>query len=105
MNIKRFIIATLCATFAAFCLTVLVFSFPDYREPTPFENICTDIWIVFSWPLIAIGSLLVLEYPPFIHQDPPIFYILSWIATGLFWAFIMEMFFKFKKRRKRTISN
>jgi|SRR5215469_1352710 len=104
MNIKRFIIVTLCATLAAYCLSILVFSFPDFR-PTPIENFCTDIWAVYSWPLIAIVSLLDLIDHPFINEDPPILYILWWLATGLFWALIVELLFKFKARMKGKFSN
>jgi hypothetical protein len=96
----RFVAIAFCATLAAFGLTFLVFSFPDTRPPTHFENICTWIWAVFSWPLIvsAFFSHTHTEEPPLIV------YILLWIVSGLFWAFIMELIFKLKAKTGK-ISN
>ena len=88
LKVWRFVPVAFCAALVAFGLTFLVFSFPDTIPATHFENICTLIWAVFSWPLCVLCSIF--------HNggDDLIVYILGWIVSGLFWAFIVELIFK-----------
>jgi hypothetical protein len=98
LRVWRFLAIAFFATFVVFGLNFLVFSFPDTRPPTHFENIWTYIWIVFSWPLVVLCSIF--------HNggDDLVFYILGWIGSGLFWAFIVELIFKLKSKTGK-ISN
>jgi hypothetical protein len=96
LKIWRFVAVAFCATLAAFGLTFLVFSFPDTRPPTHFESICTWVWAAFSWPLVLSSF--------FCKEDSLIVYILSWIVSGLFWAFIVKLLFKVKAKTGK-ISN
>jgi hypothetical protein len=99
MNIRRFIIVAFSATLVSAGLFFLVvLCFPDVTPLTTFEKIWTCVWAVFSWPII-IAALLFREDPPLIVC------ILLWIVTGLFWAFIVELLFKFVGRRKSKTSN
>jgi len=94
-RVKRFVIIAVFATVAVVGLFVLVFFvFPDIAPPTPFESFCTFVWIVASWPVAVVWSML--------QKDPPlVVFIALWIASGLFWAFIVELFLM-ARRRLRT---
>jgi hypothetical protein len=64
---------------------VVFFVFPDTTPQTPFEDFCTDVWAVASWPLSVVWSMS--------REDPSlVVIILLTIASGLFWAFIVELF-------------
>src|SRR5579862_610550 len=92
LRVGRFLAVAFCVTLAGACLGFLVLSFPDARPPTTFENICTWVWLVVSWPVFVDSA-----FTP--HKDPSIFvFVLLLIASGLFWAFIVELFFVVKKR-------
>jgi hypothetical protein len=89
----RFVVVAVCATLAAVGLSFLVFFvFPDVAPPTRFESFCTALWAVISWPLIVACLIL--------RGDPPlVVVILLWIASGLFWAFVVELLLGLKRRR------
>jgi predicted neutral ceramidase superfamily lipid hydrolase len=92
MRARRFIVVAFCMTLAAVGLAFLVFSFPDTRPPTFFESICTWVWVAVSWPLCIYSA-----FTP--HQDPPLaVFILLAFASGLFWAFIIELLIRARRR-------
>lgn len=92
MRIKRFVVVAVCATLAVVGLFFLVFfAFPDTIPPTPFEYFCTIGWAVASWPLSVVWSMLE-EDPPLVVVGP------LWIASGLFWAFVVELLLVVKRR-------
>jgi hypothetical protein len=81
----------------------LIFGFPDQMNPTDppptlthetLRYVCT----VAAWPF-AITSLIL-------HGDPPlaIDWLLLWITTGLFWGFIIELFFILNARKRHKTS-
>jgi hypothetical protein len=78
-------------TVVAAGLTILWFSFPDTRPPTMFDSICGYVCLVVSWPLFALSI-----FKP--NGDPPVAYILLWISSGLFWALVVELFFRVRRR-------
>ena len=92
-------VMTVCMTITAFALFyVEFFIFPDARPATTFEQLFAWIWMVFSWPLSVVWSMS--------QKTPPLIVFVSlWIATGLFWAFVVELFFKLKAQRQKRISN
>jgi hypothetical protein len=92
LRVRRFIAVAFCATLAVAGMFFLVFFvFPDTRPPTHFEDFCFYVWAVASWPLSVVWSMSQL--------DPPlVVIILLTIASGLFWAFVVELFFVVKKR-------
>ena len=92
LRVGRFLAVAFSMTIAAAGLTILWFSFPDTRPPTMFENICGYVCLVVSWPLFAM-SVFMRNI-----GDPPLFYILLWITSGLFWAFVVELFFRVRRR-------
>ena len=85
-RIKRFVAVAVCATLAVGGMFYVVFFvFPDTTPQTPFEDFCTDVWAVASWPLSVVWSMS--------REDPSlVVIILLTIASGLFWAFIVELF-------------
>src|SRR5581483_1182758 len=91
LRINRFIVVAVCATLAMVGLFFIVFFvFSDTTPPTPFEYCCTIVWAVASWPLSAVWSVL--------QEDPPLVVIIPlWIASGLFWAFIVELLLTVKR--------
>jgi hypothetical protein len=93
LRIGRFVVVAICATLAvAGMFYVEFFVFPDTTTPTPFEDVWFYIWAVASWPLSVVWSMSRL--------DPPLMVIiLLTIASGLFWAFFIELFFMVKRRR------
>jgi hypothetical protein len=98
MSVRRFTVTTVCMTFTAFGLFLIeFFIFPDTRPTTTFEWSFTWIWTVFSWPLAAVW--LTSEKDPSL-----VVFVFLWIATGLFWAFVVEIFFKLKARRINKVS-
>jgi hypothetical protein len=91
-RVKRFVAVAICATLAvAGMFFVEFFVFPDTRPPTHFEDFFFWVWAAASWPLSVVWSMSQL--------DPPlVVIILLTIASGLFWAFVVELFFVVKKR-------
>jgi hypothetical protein len=74
------------------------FVFPDIPPPTPFENVWFCAWAVASWPLSVVWFMS--------QRDPSLMaIILLATASGMFWAFVVELLFKFKERRKRLTSS
>jgi hypothetical protein len=70
---------------------VIVFiEFPDTIPQSPFEDFCFNVWAVASWPLSVVW-LRSQEDPPFIVI------ILLTIASGLFWAFIVDLLLAVKR--------
>ena len=98
MNLRRFVIVAICAALAAFGLFYIVFFlYPDVPPPTRIQTVWNYVWMVYSWPLIVVWSMS--------DKDPPWgVFILSWFATGLFWAFVVELLFKLKIPGKGKIS-
>jgi hypothetical protein len=93
LRVGRFLAVAFIVTVVAAGLTILWFSFPDTRPPTLFESICGYVCLVVSWPLFAMSV--------FAHNgsDPQLFvFILLWISSGLFWAFVVELFFRIRRR-------
>jgi hypothetical protein len=92
LRVGRFIAVAFCMTLVAAGLSLFVLFIPDNPPPTTFENICSWVWLVVSWPL-CVDSVF------FQHEDPSLFvFILLCIASGLFWAFIVELLLMAKKR-------
>jgi hypothetical protein len=87
------VIVAICATLAiAGMFFVEFFVFSDITPPTPFEDCWFFVWAVASWPLSVIWCMS--------RQDPSLtVIILLTIASGLFWAFFVELFFVVKRRR------
>jgi hypothetical protein len=86
-RVKRFVAVAICATLAvAGMFFIEFFVFPDIRPPTHFEDCFFWVWAVASWPLSIVWSMSQL--------DPPwVVIILLTIASGLFWAFVVELLF------------
>jgi hypothetical protein len=91
-RVKRFVAVAICATLAiAGMFFVEFFLFPDIPPPTPFEDCWFYLWAAASWPLSIVWSMS--------KQDPPLMVIiLLTIASGLFWAFIVELFIRVRRR-------
>ncbi len=91
-RVKIFVAVAVFATLVVLGLFFLVFFiFPDTTPPTRFEYFCTIIWAVASWPLAVVWSMS--------KEDPSmVVIILLSIASGLFWAFILELLFTIKRR-------
>ena len=99
MNIRRFVILAISVTLlVSGMFFVEFFVFSDILPPTTFENVWFWIWAVASWPLSVAWTMS--------QRDPSwTVLILLTITSGLFWAFMVELLFKFKERRKRLTSN
>jgi hypothetical membrane protein len=91
-RIIRFVVVAFCATLAIAGMFFVEFGmFPDTTPPTPFEDVWFYIWAVASWPLSVVWFISKL--------DPPLLYIiLLTIASGLFWAFIVELLIRVGRR-------
>ena len=91
-RVKRFVAVAASATLGVGGMFFIVFfAFPDTTPPTPFEDFCTYVWVVASWPLSVIWYLS--------QKDPSLFVIiLLTIVSGLFWAFIVELFIRVRRR-------
>jgi hypothetical protein len=91
-RIKRFVLVAVCATLAiAGMFFVEFFVFPDTTPPTRFEDLWFYLWAVASWPLSVVWFIS--------KRDPPlIVIILLTIVSGLFWAFIVELFIRVRRR-------
>lgn len=86
-------IVAICATLAiAGMFFIEFFVFPDATPPTHFEDCWFYVWAVVSWPLSVVWLMS--------RQDPPLkVMIFLTIASGLFWAFFVELVFMVKSRR------
>ena len=98
MKTRRFIISSICAMLVVLGLFLwLVLGFPDHMNPTDppptvGREILRFVCMIACWPF-AITSLIL-------HGDPPllIYWLLLWVATGAFWAFIIELFIILRSR-------
>jgi len=91
LSIRRLIIVAFCVTIAVIGLTIFLIPFSD--SDTTFTSVCTIAVMVVLWP-ICVGELIYGGGPP---VSAAIFWI-GCIATGLFWACIVELVFKVKRR-------
>jgi hypothetical protein len=92
LRVGRFIAVAFCMALAAGGLVLLVCLFPDSRPLTVFENICVYVSAVVSWPFFVFAAFNPASDPSFVVC------ILLSIASGLFWAFIVELLLMAKKR-------
>jgi len=99
MSLRRFIICSLCAMAIGFVLFLwLLLGFPEQLLPTDpppsfAQTIVRYACMIALWPF-AVASLIL-------HEDPPrlIYWLLLWIAAGLFWGFVAELIFYVKHMR------
>jgi hypothetical protein len=105
-RITRFILVSVGITFVGFLLFTFlafgVFNFgdsdlPTYHPDTTFEKIFDGIWGIILLPLIILGFV----YGKFgANLNPPGIIVCFFLFTpGLFWATVVELLFKLKKRR------
>src|SRR5882724_1405209 len=96
VRVRRFIFVSIFVTISLIGLFILMCSFPDsdlppYPPDTIFQRISTFVCLIGSWPIIILAILL--------HRDPPaVLWLPLWLATGMFWAFILELCFVVKGR-------
>jgi hypothetical protein len=90
-RIKSFVAVAICATLAIGGLFFVVFFvFPDTTPPTGFEDFCTYVWAVASWPLSVVWAMS--------RRDPPFAIIIPLtIVSGLFWAVVVELLLTAKR--------
>jgi hypothetical protein len=92
-KVRRFIATAFFAAVAAGSFVLLVCLFPDTRPLTAFEHFCVCVAAVVSWPF----DIFAVFHP---DSDPSLVVsILLSIASGLFWALCVELFFVVKRRR------
>jgi hypothetical protein len=98
-GIKSFVAAAICATLAIGGLFFVVFFvFPDTTQPTGFQDFCTYVWAVASWPLSVVWATS--------RRDPPFaIIILLTIVSGLFWAVVVELLLTAKRHIKGASPN
>jgi hypothetical protein len=96
-RIKRIVVVAICATLVvAGMFFVEFFVFPDTTPPTHFEDFFFYVWAVASWPLSVVWSIS--------QRDPSLMVIiLLTIASGLFWAFIVELLLAVKRRMRPNL--
>jgi hypothetical protein len=96
----RFIGLTICGmalVLGLFIYGVLLGSSDDSQSDSFISYgpsiIRTVIWTVIAWPFFVAA---------FIFQgDPPISVLfVAWVLTGMFWAAVIELFVKWKGRKK-----
>jgi hypothetical protein len=90
-----------CVTLALISLFFLVCSFPDsdlppYPNETLFQKTVIFIWMVGSWPFLVFDVISDRVFHT--HGDQPSWWFPLWIVSGLFWAFIVELFIIVKSR-------
>jgi hypothetical protein len=91
LRVRRFIVIAFCATFAVFGLFLFVIPFAD--SDTTFTSVCFYTVMAVSWPILVAGAVC--------GEGPPVsvaIFLFGCIATGMFWAFIVELIFMIKKR-------
>jgi hypothetical protein len=93
IKVRRFIAVAFCAAVAAGGLVLLVCLLPDSRPLTAFENIFVYFSVVIAWPF-CVEALFKQNADPSL-----VVCILLSIASGLFWAFVVELFFILKRPR------
>src|SRR5688572_27340612 len=97
MNAKRFTAITFWVTLFGINLNLwLIFGFPEHLtpadpSPTAGEYAVRCATFVVCWPTLAIA--LLLGEP----AGPGFFFL--FIASGLFWAMAIELFFRRRKRK------
>ena len=98
MKLRRFIVSSLCAMVVAFGMFLwLGYWYGDLLDanlrPSFFEVAFQRVCLVVCWPFVATSWLLG-------HDPSRIVSLLLWIATGLFWGFVMETFLIVKNAHK-----
>jgi lipopolysaccharide export LptBFGC system permease protein LptF len=92
IRVMRFIVSTICAMVLVFGLFFVSLMFSQYdSQPSYISWPIAFVGVVAVWPFIAVGFIF--------HGDlPDAFIIPVWIVTGLFWAAVVELFLKLKRR-------
>jgi hypothetical protein len=89
----RFIVFTICAMVlisSLFLVSVSVIS--EDSQPSFISWPIAIAGAVAAWPLLAVAFVS--------HGDLPDFFIIPvWIMTGMFWAAVVELFIKLKRRK------
>ena len=96
MPVVRFIGSTVCVMALVFVLIVLVVGNQYDRPSSSFIFYVLDIILaVVAWPFVAVSFFIFHGY------YSGVFFVSAWIATGIFWAAVIELFIRWRKRRKR----
>jgi len=92
-TVKRFGVISFSATIVILAITIIFLFYVSDSEShayTFFEKTVVIVWAVFAWPTWVTAFIF--------HRDPPvIFWLLSIVLAGLFWAGIIEIFFLSEK--------
>jgi hypothetical protein len=94
MRVRRIIAVSCCATGIAFVLLFLLAVLDDEYSPALPPVLFRWVVLVVDWPLYVTSKIL--------HRDPPpgICWWALLFAAGLFWGFVVEIFFVLKKACK-----
>ena len=95
--IRRLIAATFCVMLAIYGLFMFLYLLTDLDSPTLFDKFCFGILCLAAWPFVIWAFIL--------GEHPLIFLPLAISTTGLFWAFFLQLLFRWKDRRKGKNSN
>jgi hypothetical protein len=95
MRLRRFIISSLSVMLVSLGMELWVVY--GNITHTMINLILGCIDMVVLWPITIFIQLML-----HLHRNPPsvIYWWLLWFATGLFWGFIIELFFMLRARKK-----
>ena len=101
MRLRRVIISSLCAMAVVFGLFLWLVLWYDDIMPQDKDYPPSFVEQAFSWVcVLAMWPFWITEM--ILGHDPEhrIYWLFLWIVTGLFWAFIIELFFIVRGRMR-----
>jgi hypothetical protein len=103
IRVGRFIVVALLVLFVGYvaipCIEYGFLNFgdsdlPPFQPDTTFEKICDGIWLTVIFPFSAVGFLFGK-----IGINPPGFiWCFLFISPGLFWAYMVEVILRARRR-------
>jgi hypothetical protein len=92
-RVVRFIVSTICAMVLVFGLFFVSIIFSETSQSSFISWPIAIVGAVAAWPFIVVAFISPRDLPD-------IFIIPVWILTGLFWAAVVELFIKLRRRKK-----
>jgi hypothetical protein len=90
--VRRLIAVVFCIMLAIFGLYMFLILFTDLDSPTPFDNFCFALLGLLAWPFIIFEFIY--------GNDPRLFSPWGISMSGLVWALLLGLLFRWMDRRK-----
>jgi hypothetical protein len=90
----RFIGSTICVMALVFILFILMIGSYDGQPSSSIFDVIEVILAVIAWPFLVASFFIFHGY------NLDIFLVPTWILTGMFWAAVIELFIRWRRRKR-----